>query len=110
MRDVAEIDDRMFNVALAIEISDRCDSIAPRTLKGVTYLYRLADRAQELGYTREEIDDYRKSDAEKARMRARGEALIRSRGLDPAKDADLCTLGQQEIAAGTLVGSFLRAR
>lgn len=108
LRDVPEIDDRLFAVALAVEISDRCATIAPRTLKGLAYLWRLADRAKELGYTSEEIDAYRSSDAEKARIRRKGEAYMRAQGLDPARDADLCRLGQSEMAKNTLTGSFLK--
>jgi len=107
LRDVKEIDDRMLWVALAIEISDRCESISPRTLKGLAYLYSLKNRAEALGYTEAEIKAYVDSDAEKARMRKRGEAYVRAQGLDPDSDADLCTLGKREIGKGSQIGAFL---
>ncbi|MWB78879.1 hypothetical protein GLS40_12635 [Pseudooceanicola sp. 216_PA32_1] len=110
LREVSEIDDNMLWVALAIEISDRCDAISPRTLKGLSYLFGLKNRAESLGYTRAEIKAYVDSDAEKARMRQRGEAYVRARGLNPDSDADLCTLGLQEIEKGSQVGAFLRAK
>ena len=108
LRDVPEIDNQMFSVAMAIEISDNCANIKPRTVKGVAFLFELAAKAKSMGYTTAEIDDYRKSDAEKARMRAKGEAYMRDKGLDPANPADLCKLGQMEIAANSQIGSFLR--
>ena len=42
-------------------------------------------------------------------MRKRGEAYVRSRGLDPAQHDDLCRFGQAEIARQSSVGSLLRA-
>lgn len=108
LRDVAEIDNSMFSVAMAIEISDKCATIKPRTLKGLNFLMGLANKAKSMGYTTAEIDTYRKSDAEKARMRAKGEAYMRDKGLDPKSNEDLCKLGQMEMAANSQIGSFLR--
>lgn len=110
LREVKAIDDPMFAVALAIEISDKCDEIDARTLKGLSYLWSLKRKASALGYGDAEINTYRKSPAEKARMRARGEAYMKSKGLNPESAADLCTLGHAEIARGSLTGSLLKAR
>jgi hypothetical protein len=110
LRDVPEIDDNMLWVALAIEISDRCDSLAPRTLRGLNYLWNLKARASDMGYSDRDIRAYVDSDAEKDRMRARGEAYIRAHGLDTARDADLCRLGRDEIQKGSQIGAFLRAK
>ena len=108
LREVPEIDNPMFSVAMAVEISDKCATIKPRMLKGLGFLKGLADKAQDMGYTKAEIDAYRKSDAEKARMRARGEAYLRDRGLDPQNADHFCKLGQMEMAQGSQIGSFLR--
>ena len=108
LRDVPEIDNSMFAVGVAIEISNRCEEIQPRTVKGLAFLWDLASKARSMGYTNAEIEAYRKSDEEKARIRAMGETYMRSKGLDPAVDADLCTLGRQEMAANSQIGAFLR--
>lgn len=110
LRDVAEIDDNMLWVAIAIEIGDKCDTIAPRAVKGLAFLYSLKKKANALGYSDAEIDAYRKSDAEKERIRAEGEAYVKSKGLNPAVPADLCTLGQAEIAKGSQIGVLLKAK
>lgn len=110
LRDVPEIDNNMLWVAMAIEISDNCDDIAPRTLKGLFFLSSLKNKAQAMGYSNEEIRTYVKSDAEKARMRKRGEAYMKARGLDPADTGDLCKLGDAEIARGSQIGVLLRAK
>lgn len=110
LRDEPTIDRPMLSVAMAIEISDKCPSISARTLKGLNYLWGLKSAAKRLGYTDAEIKSYIDSDAEKARMRKLGEQYMRSKGLNPASVADLCTLGSNEIVANTLTGSFLRIR
>ncbi len=110
LRDLPEIDDRMLWVAMAIEISDRCPTIEPRTLRGLNYLWSIRNQAQALGYSTSEIKAYVDSDAEKARMRARGEAYVRAQGLNPDNNADLCKLGQAEIAKGSQIGAFLRLK
>ena len=110
LRDLPEIDDRMLWVAIAIEISDRCPTIEPRTLRGLNYLWSIRNQAQALGYSTSEIKAYADSDAEKARMRARGEAYVRAQGLNPDNNADLCKLGQAEIAKGSQIGAFLRLK
>ncbi|MCM2560865.1 DUF5333 domain-containing protein [Lutimaribacter sp. EGI FJ00015] len=110
LRDVPEIDDNMLWVALAIEISDRCDSIAPRRLKGLSFLWELKERASDLGYSDDVIRAYVDSEAEKDRIRERGEEYMRVRGLDPTNDDDLCELGRDEIQKGSQIGAFLRAK
>lgn len=110
LRDVPEIDDNMLWVAMAIEISDKCDDIKPRTLRGLLFLNRLKDRAKAMGYSEEEITAYVKSKDEKARMRERGEAYMKSKGLNPADIGDLCTLGHAEIASSSQIGVLLKAK
>ncbi len=110
LRDVAEIDDQMLRVGLALEISEQCDEIEARTLKGLSFLWSVKRRANALGYSNDEINAYRKSEEEKARIRARGEAYVKSKGLDPTSAADLCKLGKSEITEGSVIGSLLKAK
>ncbi|WP_272005525.1 DUF5333 domain-containing protein [Roseovarius sp. ZX-A-9] len=110
LRDVKEIDDALLWVALAIEISDNCGDIDPRTFKGLSVLYGLKRHAQSLGYTSAEINAYVKSPDEKARMRKRGERYVESRGLDPSDPASLCSLGHAEIERSSAIGILLKAR
>lgn len=109
LREVKEIDQNMLWVAMAIEVSDKCQTIAPRTLKGVAFLWSLKGKASDLGYSDAQIKAYIESDEEEARIRKLGEAYVRDRGLDPKVAADLCTFGEQEIAANTQIGQFLRS-
>ncbi|MDQ2095373.1 DUF5333 domain-containing protein [Rhodobacteraceae bacterium 10Alg 79] len=110
LRDVPAIDNQMLNVALALEISEKCAEIDARRVKGLNYLWSLKRKANSLGYSDDEIDTYRKSDVEKARIRAKGEAYVKSKGLNPKSAADLCKLGKSEIASKSVIGSLLRAK
>ena len=110
LKDVKEIDDKMMLVGLALEVSEQCSSISARKVKGISYLWSVKNRANDLGYTDEEIDAYRKSKANKARIRARAEDYVKSKGLNPKSAADLCKFGKAEIASGSVIGSLLRAK
>jgi len=110
LRDVKEIDDQMLHVGIALEISDRCDTISARKIKGITFLWDIKRRANALGYSDDEINAYRKSPVEKDRIRASGETYVKSKGLNPKSAADLCTLGKAEIAKGSVIGSLLKAK
>lgn len=110
LKDVAEIDDKMLQVGIALEISEKCGAISARKLKGVNFLWQLKRRANALGYSDDEIDAYRKSKANKARIRAEGEAYVKSKGLNPKSAADLCKLGRAEIASGSVIGGLLKAK
>ena len=110
LRDVPEIEDPLFAVAMAKEVSDHCDGIAPRYLKGLGELRRLKARANALGYTDAEIRAYIESDAEKARMRAKGEQLLAQNGVDYGEPETFCAYGRAEIEKNSAIGVLLRAK
>lgn len=110
LRDVQEIEDPLFAVAVAKEVSDICDDISPRYLKGLGELRRLKARANALGYTDAEIRDYIESDAEKARMRAKGEKLLAQNGVIYGKPETFCAYGRAEIEKNSAIGVLLRAK
>jgi len=110
LRSVAEIEEPLFAVAVAKEVSDHCDSLTARFWKGVGELRRLRTRANELGYSDSEIRAYIGSDTEKARMRAKGEALFESRGVSYNKPETFCAFGRAEIKKNSAIGVLLRAK
>lgn len=110
LRDVKEIDHGMLWVAIAIEISNRCQEISPRTFRGFGVLNTLKNKAKGLGYSDDEIKAYVNSPDEKDRIRQLGETYVKSKGLDPRNAAHLCTLGHAEIARSSQIGVLLRAK
>lgn len=110
MRDVPEIEDGLFAVAIADKVRDECSSISARMLRAYMMLQRLKSRANELGYSDEEIRAYVESDTEKARMRAKGEAFLIRNGVALDNPASFCDFGHREIAKNSAIGALLRAK
>ncbi|MBY6134790.1 DUF5333 domain-containing protein [Nocardioides marinus] len=110
LRDVAEIEDPLFAVAVAKEVADHCESIAPRYFKGLGELRRLKSRANALGYSDAEIREYIESDDEKARMRAKGERLLAQNGVSYGEPETFCAYGRAEIEKNSAIGVLLRAK
>ena len=109
LREVREIDDQIYYALLAYEIGEQCESLSARKLKGINDLWALGRRAKELGYSEQEIKAYIRSDAEKERMRARGEAWFKSKGVSYDAPETFCTLGRAEIERNSAIGVYLRA-
>ena len=110
LRDIRAIDDNMLAVALALEVDKKCGEISARKIKGLNFLFSLKKKANSLGYSDAEINAYRKSPNEKARIRANGEAYVKSKGFNPKVSADLCKFGHAEIASRSTIGSLLKAK
>ncbi|KIC47616.1 hypothetical protein RA28_05125 [Ruegeria sp. ANG-S4] len=109
LRDVKEIDNELYYIAIANEISEYCPSISGRRLKAISVMWGLRSKANELGYSDNEIRAYVESDAEKDRMRAKGEAYLAKNGVSYKKPDTFCTLGRQEIQRNSAIGVYLRA-
>lgn len=105
-----EINEGLLAIGIADEVRKNCGRVAPRYVAALSYLRSLENRAEAMGYTEAEIDAYVSSKAEKAKMRARGEAVLAAAGVRRDAPETFCTYGLAEIAKGSLVGSFLRAR
>ncbi|MCP4820538.1 MAG: DUF5333 domain-containing protein [Shimia sp.] len=110
LREVKEIDDQIFWGIVAYEISEQCPTLDARKLKAVSDLWSLANKAQSMGYSRDEIKTYIRSDEEEARMRKRGEALLTSNGVSYDDPQSFCTFGHAEIDRNSAIGVYLRAK
>lgn len=109
MRDVPEIADGVFVILVANQIRRKCDDISGRLLKGIGEIRRLKARANELGYSDDEIRALLDSEDEKARMIQRGRKYMASKGLDYDAPGDLCRLGHLEMKEKSAIGALLRA-
>lgn len=107
LRDVKEIDDGLFAVALADQIRKTCPEISARIFPAYRALRDLQNTARSMGYSQAEIDAHIESDAEKDRLRARGAQYFRQEGL-AADVAGHCALGRKEIARNSTVGVLLK--
>lgn len=109
LREVKEIDNELYYIAIANEISEYCPSISGRRLKAIGVLWGLKSQANKLGYSDNEIRAYVDSDAEKDRMRAKGEAYLAQHGVTYENPNSFCTLGRAEIERNSAIGVYLRA-
>ncbi|MEL6520533.1 MAG: DUF5333 domain-containing protein [Pseudomonadota bacterium] len=110
LRDNRAITDGLVAVGVAIEIGEMCNSIAPRTFRGMSYLNSLKDKARDMGYSSEEIDAFVDSKSERARLEARAKDYLASKGAKGPAGDSYCRVGAAEIAAGTAAGRLLRHR
>ena len=109
LRDVKEIDNELYYIAIANEISEYCPSISGRRMKAIGVMWGLRSKAHDLGYSDKEIRAYVESDAEKDRMRAKGEAYLAQHGVSYENPNSFCTLGRKEIERNSAIGVYLRA-
>jgi hypothetical protein len=109
LRDVPEIEDPLFAVAVAHVLREECASLAAREMKGISILWGLRSTANDLGYSDKEILAYVQSGKEKARMRAKGMELLATYG--PETDPKTyCAMGRDEIRKNSAIGALLRAK
>jgi uncharacterized membrane protein len=110
MSDVPEIENVLYAAAVAYEISEICDAISARRMKALGDAWKLRSIANDLGYSDSEIKEYIESDAQKARMRAKGEAYLKSKGAIYGQPETFCAVGRAEIAKSSAIGALLRAK
>lgn len=108
LRDVPEVDGTLLAIGIADEIRKNCPDISARMLKALGTIRDVGARARALGYSDEEIDAYRKSDTEKARLIAKRDAYLKAGGVTDASFEAYCSLGRTEIEKGGPVGALLR--
>ncbi len=105
-----DINDALFEIAVANEIRKECDSISPRIFTAIGRMNALKAEARRRGYSDAEIDAYVDNKAEKQKMRARRNEYIRAQGAVPDDGPSLCALGEREIAKQSPIGALLVAR
>lgn len=108
LKDVPEIRDGIIAAGMAIEIGDKCDSISVRLLRGALFLNSLKSRAEDLGYSRDEIDAYVDDRAEKSRLEGVARARLAELGAVAGQGDTYCAVGQSQIDLQTSVGRLLR--
>lgn len=88
-------------------IAKFCDEIGPDYTAAYFGLQELKDYALSKGYSSEEIDAFIASEEQQKRLRKLAAAYLAEHGADKEDPASYCTLGQEEIATGSLIGNLL---
>ena len=110
LRDVPEIDGTILAVGIADEIRKNCPDISARLLRAYSVINGLKSKARGMGYTDDEIDAYRSSDAEKARLKAKRAAYLAQGGVTAGQPASYSARGRQEIEKVGQIGALLRMK
>ena len=108
LRDVTYVTEGLIAVGIALEISDTCDSISGRTLRGIGYLNQLRNHARGLGFSSAEIKAFTDSKSEKNRLEAIARQRLANMGARPGNAASYCAVGRAEIAKASPIGTLLR--
>lgn len=110
LRSERDINDGLLAIGIADEIRKNCGTISARMIKAYRYMKTLESTAKTRGYSDAEIEAYVTSNAEKAKMRSRGEAYLKANGVVRANPETFCDLGHAEIASNSRIGALLKAK
>lgn len=110
LRTVSQVEDGLFEIAVADKIRKECGAISGKVLKALSQLRDLQDHAESLGYSSDEIKAYVDSDVEKARMKAKRDAYLIKQGVVQNDPRTYCAAGRAEIQKSSRIGALLRAR
>ena len=110
LREDKRMHGELMGASLAYLIAENCASIKLRRLTMVGRALSLRSYAKGLGYSGGEVDDYVTADVEKDRFRAIATPIMANKGAVTGKPETYCTVGKNEIASKTFVGTMLRAR
>ncbi|SHH83702.1 DUF5333 domain-containing protein [Cognatishimia maritima] len=109
LEEVTSITEGLLWIGIADEIRKTCPNISARMFKALNRINNIHAEAKSLGYTKTEIDSFRKSAANKAKLRRRGEAYLEANGVVLDDPETYCALGRAEIAKSSQIGALLRA-
>jgi hypothetical protein len=105
----AVIREKLLQGFIGDAIADNCPTIKARTMKALGELNALRDYALEQGYEASVVREFVTSKEEKAKFKAEAAEWLKAKGAEPGNTAAYCTIGEEEIAKGTLAGSLLRS-
>jgi len=108
LRDVPYVRDNIIYVGMAYELSEECDDLNARVLRGISFLYSLQRHAADLGYSDAEIDDYINDDDEKKRLERIARAQLADLGVVEGEEDTYCSVGRAQMEANTRIGWLLR--
>lgn len=109
LKDVPSVWNGLMHIGIANEIRETCPEISARMVRAALRLNSIQNEAKGMGYSDDEIHAFRTSEANKAAMRAEGEAYMKNNGVVKGDAATYCALGRAEIAKSSQIGTLLRA-
>ena len=108
LRDDPRIHNGLTIIAVGRHIHNVCPDINARLMRALTYAEGLVNHAQELGFTRSEVNAYIDDRAEQDRYRAIARRYFEQQDGDMDDVDSVCQVGRDEITAGSAIGRLLR--
>lgn len=105
---VTGVTDGIMSLGIANTVRRKCPDISGRMIKAFFYVDKLKAHAKSLGYSSAEVDAFLDDKAAEEKLKARGIAYLKSKGVVENQPETLCAFGHAEIAKSSLIGSFLR--
>lgn len=102
-----DVTEGLITVGMALELSENCDGLSARVVRGLFYLNGLKNRAKSAGYSDTQIDAFVDDKAEKAKLESIARSRLAALGVEPGNGASYCAVGRDQIAAGTDTGRLL---
>ncbi|WP_246026733.1 DUF5333 domain-containing protein [Paracoccus luteus] len=104
------INDRLIAARIADRIRRECPTIDGRLIYAFQQARALERYALDRGYSKQQVDAFLDSKADKARIYAVAEDYMGRNGVTKGDAESYCRLGRQEIANRTVTGSLLVAK
>ncbi len=108
LSEISIVTEGLIATGIAYEISEKCDAIRPRYIRGLSYLSSLKGYARSLGYSNDEIKAYTDDRQEEVRLVKIARARLESLGAIDGNEQSYCKVGKAQIAQKTAIGRLLR--
>ena len=105
-----EIWNSLLKISVANKVSEDCESIDARKIKGLMALLEVKNVARNLGYTSDEIGEFVNSEENRERLSKQTDEFFKDNGVNMENSNAICEFGMNEINEKTPIGSLLRIK
>ena len=105
-----EIWHSLLEISVANKVSEDCDLINARKLKGLMALLEVKNVARQLGYSDDEISEFVNSEVNRKNLAKQTDKFLKDSGVDLKYSDQICNFGIDEIEENTQIGSLLRIK
>lgn len=100
----------LLEISVANKITEECESIDARKIKGLFALLAIKNEAAQLGYTEVEIKEFIGNKENQEKLENDTDIYLTNNGVDLNKGATFCKFGRLEINKESIIGSLLRTK
>ena len=105
-----EIWNSLLKISVANKVSEDCESIDAKKIKGLMALLEVKNVARNLGYTSDDIGEFVNSEENRERLSKHTDEFFKDNGVNMENSNAICEFGMNEINEKTPIGSLLRIK